>query len=72
MGYLRRNDLDEWYLSFKHNKTDFPEDSSTASVSWTAFTQWPSNMAGVKLNKNIMMTRRLAQINWGGVYLGGL
>ena len=57
MGYLRRNDIEEWYLSFKHNKTDFPADSHTASVSWTAFTQWPSNMEGVKLNKNIMMIR---------------
>jgi hypothetical protein len=57
MGYLRRNDLEEWYLSIKYNQTDFPEDSRTASVTWTAFGQLPYNTEGLKLMENITMMR---------------
>jgi len=53
MGYLRRNDLAEWYLSAVHDWTDFPEDSRTASVSMRAFATRPSNTDGVRLMDNI-------------------
>jgi hypothetical protein len=57
MGYLRRNNLVEWYLSFQHNQTDFPADSATASVFWMAFIQLSSNTEGVKLMNSIMSVR---------------
>lgn len=57
MGYLRRNNLVEWFFSFNHNKTDFPETSKIASVLWTSFIQIPENTDGVNLMKSIMMMR---------------
>jgi len=57
MGYLRRNNLREWYLSLQHNQTGFPADSAIASVFWMTFFQIPSNTDGVKLMNSIMMMR---------------
>jgi hypothetical protein len=57
MGYLRRSDLEEWYLSVKYHQTDFPVESRTASVDWMAYATMPSNTAGLDLNENITMSR---------------
>jgi hypothetical protein len=55
MGYLQRNNLVEWFLSFTHHKTDFPETSKTASMSLTAFTQLSKNTDGDDIMDSIMI-----------------
>lgn len=57
MGYIQRNDLVEWYIGVMHHRTDFPEDSHTASVLWKAYAQRPSNTDGVRLMNNISISR---------------
>jgi hypothetical protein len=71
MGYLRRNDLAEWFFAFNHQKTDFPESSRTASVSWMAFSQWPKKMDGTKLMQSIMVMRNQRMRSGSNISLRG-
>jgi hypothetical protein len=46
MGYISRNNLEEAFLSCEWVRTDFPEDSRTASVSWYLMTILSQNTYG--------------------------
>jgi len=58
MGYLRRNDLNEWAFSFQYQRTDFPETSRTASVSWMMWNILSENTNGDDLMDGILINRQ--------------
>lgn len=57
MGYMKRNNWSEGFISSEWKKTDFPEGSGTASVSWSLRYTISSNYEGVNLPDCFTFTR---------------
>jgi hypothetical protein len=49
MGYIQRNNLEELHGGTEYRQTDFPENSRTASITWSAKGVVRRNMKGVRL-----------------------
>jgi hypothetical protein len=57
MGYLRRNNFIDKYLYAEWRQTDFPENSRTASVTWSARIIDTHNYEGIRLPGDLTFSR---------------
>lgn len=57
MGYQQRNDFREYFLKASYRRTDFPQESRAASVTWSQMVRLPRNTGGFRLPGAFSLTR---------------
>jgi hypothetical protein len=57
MGYQQRNNFKEYFLKTSYRRTDFPQESSAASVTWSQMIKLPWNLDGFRVPGLIVLSR---------------
>jgi hypothetical protein len=57
MGYQQRNGFTEYFLRASYRRTDFPQESRAASVTWSQMIRLPRNTEGFRLPGVLSLSR---------------